>query len=31
MIEHPPAFGMRAGSFNKDEIIDMPALLMPLL
>ena len=27
MIEHPPAFGMRAGSFNKDEIIDMPGII----
>ena len=27
MIEHPPAFGMRAESFNKDEIIDMPGVI----
>ncbi len=27
MIEHPPAFGMRAESFNKDEILDMPGVI----
>ncbi len=27
MIEHPPAFGMRIESFNKDEIIDMPGVI----
>ena len=31
VIEHPPAFGMKADNFNRDEIKDMPAFLMLLL
>ena len=27
MIKHPPAFGMRAESFNKDEIKNMPGII----
>ena len=27
VIEHPPAFGMKADNFNRDEIKDMPGIL----
>ena len=27
VIEHPPAFGMKADNFNQAEIIDMPGML----